>query len=518
SGEVAWFRKQLKGNLQAVGKSQSQLVTKHVVKGKCPLFEIYLKENPAADEYFKPLMGAYGKSRLNKEAYTKDLMKYSKIIEVGTVDVGVFEQAVCSVKAMLKEIGFKECKFVTDEDDIFNSLNMKSAVGALYAGKKKDYFADYTQTDKELILKESCKRLFLGKLGIWNGALKAELRPIEKVLANKTRTFTAAPIDTLLSGKVCVDDFNNQFYDLHTKGPWSVGITKFYGGWNELLSQLPNGWVYCDADGSQFDSSLTPYLINAVLDIRLSLMEEFPLGHHMLRNLYTEIIYTPILAADGTVVKKFRGNNSGQPSTVVDNSLMVILAMQYSLIKLGYTPSEHRNVCVYYANGDDLLLAVDKKHEKILDGLQECFSTLGLNYDFTSRHTDKEKLWFMSHKGLHIDEMYIPKLEKERIVSILEWDRATEPQHRLEAICAAMVESWGYPELTHEIRKFYAWVLEQAPYTNLASIGKAPYISEVALRRLYTNIEASEQEIETFIHMVEQLEEDEPIDNEVYHQ
>ncbi|PWF65495.1 hypothetical protein CCD93_23800, partial [Vibrio sp. T21] len=97
-------------------------------------------------------------------------------------------------------------------------------------------------------------------------------------ILNKTRTFTAAPLETLLGGKVCVDDFNNQFYSHHLEGPWTVGITKFYGGWNRLLEKLPEGWIYCDADGSQFDSSLTPYLINAVLHIRLHFMEEWELG------------------------------------------------------------------------------------------------------------------------------------------------------------------------------------------------------------------------------------------------
>nr|WJO19128.1 polyprotein [Pecan mosaic-associated virus] len=493
--EESWFMAQLSGNLKAVARSSSQLVTKHVVKGKCMLFSLYLSTHPEENAYFQQYMGAYGKSRLNREAFSKDLLKYSKPITVGQVDADAFEMATETMFEMLQDLGFQECEYVTDEEAIFEALNMKAAVGALYSGKKKDYFANYTTEDKANILKASCERLFLGQMGVWNGSLKAELRPMEKVEANKTRTFTAAPVDTLLGGKVCVDDFNNQFYSLNLKAPWTVGMTKFYGGWNTLLESLPNEWVYCDADGSQFDSSLSPYLINAVLRLRLEFMEEWDIGERMLRNLYTEIVYTPILTPDSTIVKKSKGNNSGQPSTVVDNTLMVILAIVYSLIKLGHPYRTHKDIIKYFVNGDDLLIAVRPDMEGVLDEFQSLFASLGLNYDFSSRTRNKEELWFMSHKGLKLDGMYIPKLEEERIVSILEWDRSAEPIHRLEALCAAMIESWGYERLTFEIRKFYQWVLEQSPYSELAKEGKAPYIAETALRKLYTSQDPTPSEL-----------------------
>nr|AWJ58395.1 polyprotein [Plum pox virus] len=524
-----WLRDKLEGNLKAVGACPGQLVTKHVVKGKCTLFETYLLTHPEEHEFFQPLMGAYQKSALNKDAYVKDLMKYSKPIVVGAVDCEQFERAVDVVISMLISKGFEECNYVTDPDDIFSALNMKAAVGALYSGKKRDYFKDASEQDKEDFIRASCKRLFMGKKGVWNGSLKAELRPKEKVEANKTRSFTAAPIDTLLGGKVCVDDFNNQFYSLNLHCPWSVGMTKFRGGWDKLLRALPDGWIYCDADGSQFDSSLSPYLINAVLNIRLAFMEEWDIGEQMLSNLYTEIVYTPIATPDGTIVKKFKGNNSGQPSTVVDNTLMVILAMTYSLLKLGYHPDTHECICRYFVNGDDLVLAVHPAYESIYNELQEHFSQLGLNYTFTTKTENKEELWFMSHRGLLLEDMYIPKLEPERIVSILEWDRSNEPIHRLEAICASMVEAWGYKELLREIRKFYSWVLEQAPYNALSKDGKAPYIAETALKKLYTDSEASETEIERYleafyndiddnldsnivVHQADEKEDDEEVD------
>nr|QED45068.1 polyprotein [Leek yellow stripe virus] len=499
SGYKDWMYNKLEGNLKAVGRTSGNLVTKHSVKGKCMLFQTYLSTEPEEAEYFTPLMGAYSKSALNKEAYIKDLSKYSGEISVGNVNCDVFERAFEKVVNLMESKGFHECAYVTNEHEILAALNMKAAVGALYSGKKREYFADFSDEDKCEIVKESCKRLFLGKMGVWNGSLKAELRPIEKVLANKTRSFTAAPLDTLLGGKVCVDDFNNQFYSRHFDLPWTVGMSKFRKGWDTLLRKLPENWIYCDADGSQFDSSLSPYLINAVLKIRLHFMEDWDVGETMLRNLYTEIVYTPIATPDGTIVKKFKGNNSGQPSTVVDNSLMVVFSMYYAM-EMSNIEDIH-NKCVFFVNGDDLLIAVEPGSELFLDSLQNLFQQLGLNYNFDSRTRNKEELCFMSHMGILQDGIYIPKLDKERVVSILEWDRAQQPEHRLEAICAAMIEAWGYPDLLDRIRKFYCWVLEQAPFSELSAVGKAPFISEMALRNLYTDYKATEVELARYLEL-----------------
>nr|QEM20990.1 polyprotein [Catharanthus mosaic virus] len=493
-----WLIPHLTSNLEPIMQLDGQLVTKHNVKGECPLFQLYLNTHPDEKKFFQPLMQEYAPSILSKESFIKDFTKYAGPIVVGTVNHDAFEQGFQQLIRKMEQIGFSKCEYILDTNTIMSSLNMKAAVGALYQGKKKEYIEQLTTEEKDQLIQDSCFRLYTGKMGIWNGSLKAELRPIEKVRACKTRTFTAAPIDTLIGGKVCVDDFNEKFYSLHIQAPWTVGMTKFYRGWDQLIKNLPEGWVYCDADGSRFDSSLSPFLLNAVLRLRLHFMEEWDIGEEMLSNLYTEIIYTPIAVPAGLIVKKFKGNNSGQPSTVVDNSLMVCMMMEYSKVKYQKLHMTEDTVR-YFCNGDDLMIAVRPDCIDFLDSLQSSFKELGLDYDFSHRTNSIEELWFMSHKAQLNGDLYIPKLEQERIVSILQWDRSTEPAHRLEAICASMIEAWGYDELLHEIRKFYAWVLEQQPFANLASEGKAPYIAETALRHLYCGETIKIDDIEVYL-------------------
>ncbi|AAL71892.1 polyprotein precursor, partial [Tuberose mild mosaic virus] len=315
--------------------------------------------------------------------------------------------------------------------------------------------------------------------------------------------------------------FNYQFYDLHIAGPWTVGMTKFNRGWDALLSELPEGWLYCDADGSQFDSSLSPYLINSAIQIRHHFMEDWAIGETMLRNLYTEIVYTPIATPDGTVVKKFKGNNSGQPSTVVDNSLMVCVTMFTRWTRLVSTHKKYMDVLRFFVTE-----TIGSLHygQICLTSLTR-FNNHSVNWVLiiilTHRTFEKSELWFMSHQGINKDGIYFPKLEMERVVSILVWDRSSEPEHRLEAICAAMIEAWGHEQLLYQIRLFYAWVLEMEPYKSLATIGKAPYISEIALRKLYLDVKHSEPELEVYLqYMLEQynLSQDTQIDLDVHHQ
>lgn len=79
--------------------------------------------------------------------------------------------------------------------------------------------------------------------------------------------------------------------------------------------------LYVSGDGSRFDSSIDPILFDQVLKIRKHFFGGPNIEQSIndtLNNLYHEIIYTPI------VVKKV-GNNRGQPSTVVNNTLVLMM-------------------------------------------------------------------------------------------------------------------------------------------------------------------------------------------------
>ncbi|AIE45539.1 polyprotein [Yellow oat-grass mosaic virus] len=460
SGLVHWqsstMLKYCGENFKALGYAPNHMSKRHVVTGRRPEFIRFLDTNQKWRTIVEPLSGEFQPSVLTREAYYKDMLKYNKDIMVGTVMEESFAKAVVSTIDMLRIAGFERngCKAIFSSGKIFNDLNLDAAMGALYTGKKLAYFSELTDEEIDDFYISSAAKLLGNGHGVWSGLLKAELRPKAKVSQGKTRTFTSAPVDILMGAKSVVDDFNKLFYSRHLRGPWTVGINKFNGGWNLLAGSLTKHEWYIGADGSQFDSSITPLLMNAILNIRQYFMEDDEDANTMLANLYTQIINTCILIEDGTIVQKYRGNNSGQPSTVVDNTMCLIIAMEYCRDRVW---SEHGvNMSILYVcNGDDLLINANEEDKEII---QKFFSgymkELELNYSFDEAYKSIEDVEYMSHKFMKRENMYIPKLKRERIIAILEWQRSKEPKAIQSAIIAAYVEAFGYDDLSAMIEEF----------------------------------------------------------------
>nr|QGT40981.1 polyprotein [Wheat streak mosaic virus] len=442
-------------NFKAIAYAPNRMSKRHVITGKRPEFIKFLDSHPKWNAVVTPFLNEFQPSVLTHEAYYKDVLKYNKDIIVGGTDEVCFAKAVVATIGILEIAGFSKGQFqpIFDGCKIFNDLNLDAAMGALYSGKKSAYFDGATSDEINEFFELSAAKLLSNGHGVWSGLLKAELRPKAKVVANKTRTFTSAPIDILMGAKAVVDEFNKFFYTKHLRGPWTVGINKFNGGWDLLAKNLMVHEWFIDADGSQFDSSITPLLMNAILNIRQYFMAEDDEAEQMLANLYTQIINTCILIEDGTIVQKFRGNNSGQPSTVVDNTMCLIIAMEYCRMRVEKDHG-HRMRILYVCNGDDLLINADTKDK---DFIQQYFADymreLELNYSFDEAYRSIEEVEYMSHTFMKRNSMYIPKLKRERIVAILEWQRSKEPKAIQSAIIAAYVEAFGYDEFTEMIEE-----------------------------------------------------------------
>nr|UOF93431.1 polyprotein [Squash vein yellowing virus] len=442
-------------NLMIVGEVQKQVYHNHVIKGKRASFEEFCERNVDCAFNKENLKERYGPSILSTGAFYKDFLKYDEPIAVGLINFPCLINAYLNVENKLLDLGFEgNCGPEWDPYVIYQDLNKKAAMGALYAGKKQEWLDSIQPQEFIECVKHSYQMLGMGAVGVWSGSLKAELRSREKIAEGKTRVFTGAPIDVLLAGKVLVDNFNNYFYSQHLKGPWSVGINKFNRGWDRLANTFDHTWKFIDCDGSRFDSSLSPVLFQLICHLR-ERFGTFDKGEtRALRNLYSQIVYTPILTIDGYIVKKHKGNNSGQPSTVVDNTLILMIVVEYcrSVIK-NNTGIEMK--FKYMCNGDDLIINAPQDEISVIqERFAKLFKDCGLNYNFNDVHDSIEEVEYMSHKFMKKDGIYIPKLCRERIVAILEWERSDELFRTRSALNAAFIESFGYSDLQDDIKKF----------------------------------------------------------------
>ncbi|BAT23038.1 polyprotein [Rice necrosis mosaic virus] len=445
-----------------VGQVTKGLIDKHVITGENPYFHKFLEEYPQF-KWVQSEMYEYAPSVLAYDAYFKDLRKYDRPHHPKIYDATVLEASKEQLIKMLKLAGLTKTNVRTAEEVLMDTQWSTSA-GPLYHGKKLDVVEHLD--DEELIkFAETCRQALLdGRLnGIWNGSLKAELRAIEKVEERKTRVFTAAPITSLLAMKFYVDDFNKQFYGTHLKAPHTVGINKFSRGWEKLYNKLNQpGWMHGSGDGSRFDSSIDPFLFDVVLDIRKRFMHE---KHHAaLHIIYGEIMNTKICLANGLIIQKHCGNNSGQPSTVVDNTLALMTAFLYAYARLtGDVKFEELDKnFIFVCNGDDNKFAISPEfYWKYGCDFSPFLSELGLKYEFDEITDDICLNPYMSLTMTPTKLGIGFSLAPQRIVAIVQWSRAGGVLHAYLAAIAACIESFNTQRLYLAMRAYALYLMDR---------------------------------------------------------
>jgi len=224
-----------------------------------------------------------------------------------------------------------------------NVLSVEEVVGELDKSTSGGYPVSLHYMDKREFLETDFSLPYLKNfindqenerryIPIWTSSVKAEMRPKEKVLANKLRTFCAAPIEMTVALNTLCLDMNNKFYEAGSKGHcWSaVGMTKFYRGWDKLARRLlkhKNGFAL---DVSEYDSSVCERLLMEVCDFRMSCLKNTDSKSKLLlQRLYTHIVHSVMVLSNGDLVQKHGGNPSGSSNTVVDNTLVLMIMFVY---------------------------------------------------------------------------------------------------------------------------------------------------------------------------------------------
>jgi len=175
---------------------------------------------------------------------------------------------------------------------------------------------------------------------IWTCSVKGdELRPVEKIMANKLRTFTASPFEHSTALNMLCLDMNNRFYRSAGK-TWSfVGRSLFRGEWNLLGQQLETHPNKNEVDGKEYDSSLFAEMLWDLCFFRFCcLAPEYRTERNwnVLRNLYDSIINSVCVLDLGDLIRKFTGNPSGSSNTIVDNTLALARLFFYAWIVIAF--------------------------------------------------------------------------------------------------------------------------------------------------------------------------------------
>ncbi|AAB02823.1 polyprotein, partial [Maclura mosaic virus] len=351
--------------------------------------------------------------------------------------------------------------------EVLEDIQWGKAAGPLYAMKKRDLCKNLTEEELVALGAHCRSELNKGKnAGLWNGSLKAELRPKEKVDLNKTRVFTPAPITTPHCAKYFVDDFNKQFYKSHLKATSPLlALISSQNGWSKVYNKLnKDRLLHGSGDGSRFDSSIDPYLFDMIYTIRCHFMHEDDKreSERAMSNMFREFVFYSNSHDQWNILVKQVGNNSGQPSTVVDNTLVLMISFYYAYaVKTrDYTFDKIDERFVFVCNGDDNKFAVSPEFVKEFGGsFTDEIAQLGLHYEFDELTTDITANPYMSLTMIDIGGRIGFQLNPERILGIVQWIKKGGIVHAAQAAFAAMIESFNDPDLFCVMHSYLVWLL-----------------------------------------------------------
>nr|QOE55591.1 polyprotein [Macrophomina phaseolina poty-like virus] len=398
----------------------------------------------------------YRCSELSNEAYWKDLTKYRR--SVSDVPVELFEVAERFFRRNAQWMF--EISEIPHPDEVPATLDRTKSSGPRLQHNKGHYL-DGLDTHGLRVLVKACEMIYDCDPGVfspptWQVAIKDELRDRDRVVAHKTRTFMSCPIETMIGTFRVCRAYNDNFIDKHLTFPSTLGINKFRGGWHRLVGFLGGpDRHFSSGDGSRFDSSVGPAFAQFCCFLR---QQSLPTRYHrILKNAYSEFVYTPLVTQDHRVWMKTQGNPSGSPNTSEDNTVTLISVMVYACCQLlgvdqffaEYDACQLRFVC----NGDDIMYAVSDQLKDIVNpqALREQFLTCGFDYTFTNPTTDITEVVYLSHSFFPCkvakQTVYIPRLSTARIVASCVFQRRTDSISRQSKYVSALIHAFPHKNL-----------------------------------------------------------------------
>lgn len=389
---------------------------------------------------------------------------------------------------------------------------------------------------------------------IWSCSEKVELRPLEKILENSIRTFTASPIEhSVALNRLCLD-MNNKFYSANGK-TWSyVGGNKFMCGFHELhrrLSKHPNAF---ELDESQFDSSLFARLLYDQGEMRFTFLRKEEQTQEMrnaMRNLYDSIINSVIVMQNGELIRKFTGNPSGSANTIVDNTMILFRLFAYAWIvlakeKFGSTNAavrdmaldadvELRNYGATFGNYNDFMIHIEAAlngddntftaSDEVVDWfnpttIAPLWSGLGIttNTPNDSKGQRVEQVRFLSQGFTLIGNKWLPTPETNKVLSSIMYGSDTDdPMWHLLRANALRVDTWANVECRTIIQMYIEYLMQEYndQYWHNKLVGKqgsevemkdirAMYKSDEWIWRLYTNHEGGNPQLSAEVDQSEE--------------
>ncbi|ALL35275.1 polyprotein [Bat hepatovirus SMG18520Minmav2014] len=350
--------------------------------------------------------------------------------------------------------------------DGMDGINMKTSPGLPYTlmGLAKDdliYMDDEGMV--EMIHPFLQSRLDLNWMLMDNGnqldviyatSPKDELRPLEKVLNSKTRAIEACPLDFTI---ICRMMWASAISYFQTHPGFTTGIAVGMdpdSDWDSLYKSMHRvGDFGLDLDFSNFDASLSPFMIKSAVEIlgvmcgcsdqqNLALFRAISHSKHQILNM----IYT----VEGSMP-------SGTPCTSLLNSIINNLCIIFVFSKiLSIKPYQLEEVMKWITYGDDVLIVFNREvkfdFSNVAGAAVRGFKEIGLTATSSAKGEPEVcpiyDLSFLKRKFYHEDGRFRPSISEKTIWSLVAWKRTNaEFEENVKTACwFAFLKGFDYYE------------------------------------------------------------------------
>ncbi len=376
-------------------------------------------------------------------------------------------------------------------------------------------------------IEDDIKTLKSGKRPFWlnTSFLKDERRPIEKVLAGKTRLFNGCPSALVIIGRMYLGDWMTWMEDNKITNGSLVGINPFSDDWKIIGQDLTvSGDNLIDGDAVNFDGSMHPviqyearktpelFYYNATETdkmIRRIIWEDLVHSRHIgVFNedckLETDIDWSKVSFKTIQAIYSYIGSMvSGWPGTTtincVNNQLCITYALIRQLRKHGYTTAQLLVMVkefVIKVFGDDCVIAVPDKYTQLIDfyALQAGMAEIGIKLT----PADKGEIGYTHKKlveinllkrgfrwDLEMKEWCCP-LVTETIYEMPYWLKKNSPPGTLEDIVQSALKELSFKEQTEE-------VIQLSSNIQKACLEKLGFVPPVTDRKLLFKLLKSDE-------------------------
>lgn len=363
---------------------------------------------------------------------------------------------------------------IISQEEAINHLDMTTSSGAPFNQhfhKKRDLFDAHPELSHWL--EEDWNKMDLDWTCIFTNALKEELRPIEKIKANKIRTFLSAGVDAVVHGTRLFVDMNEKMYASHLQTASTVGMSVYGGNWNRLLKKLskhPNGYAL---DETEYDSSLRAYLMWYCALLRFKMLKkelQTPANRIKIQVYYRNLVNSIIITPEGVFVMKTGGNPSGSVNTVTDNTLILYALLAYAWIRRcpeKYSNYSHfENETAKALTGDDNTWTVSDECHDFYNAKSVIAEWAPLGIITTTDSMEARKateLDYLSAHTINVNGMNLPYYDRRKLLSSLLYSPKSEwePAVTLQRATGLLSIGWADQIFRKFCRDLIEWMIKE---------------------------------------------------------